>query len=280
MSFPIIEYPLQHPANKSRSHAVAVFVRPGQPKAAKEAVTIQLWLPSHIKERPETGASQPQRHSSIASQETILSNASHSGRPSSIFSSQSVATVSWMSYSSSGSEDTIGVKLDGKHASTSYGVIRPHLRKPLLVLFTKCLETSKRSIVAISIDDETKPNPERCNCQTYPNCRITALEQSQGQSLRAQRLENCSKWDLLSLASAPFWNGLCRVSILFPTPEARLSFGGSSCRCKLVTEDDVDACLSAQHQGLLGIIRVYYRRQMVLWQKQRDGRKEVDVTRS
>jgi hypothetical protein len=182
-----------------------------------------------------------------------------------------------MSYSSSGSEDTVSVRLDGTHASTSYAVIRPRLRNPVLVLFTKCGETSKRSIVAITIDDETKPNPERCNCQNFRDCRITALEQRHGPSLRARRLENRANWNLLPLASAPLWSGLLRVSILFPTAEARFKFGGGCCGCKLATESDVDACVSNQHQGILGIIRVYYRRQMVLWQEQRDGQREVDI---
>lgn len=264
-------------ADYMQSHAVAMFIRPGQQKSVKEDVTVQLWLPSCIKEQSETAGGNTNRTPSITSQETALLNASHARRPSSLFSSRSATGMSVMSYSSSGSEDTVGFNAAGRYAGISHGWIRPRIRNPLLVLFTRCCETSRRSIVAITIDDETKPTPERCNCLDFQDCRITALEQRHGRSLRAHRLENRAKWDLLPLLSAPSWNELRRVSILFPTPETRFRFGGGYCECQLLTDGDVDGCLSSQHQGLLGIVRAYHRRQMVLWQEHKDGQKQVDV---
>lgn len=163
-------------------------------------------------------------------------------------------------------------------------MIRPLPRNPLLVLFTRDPRSLQRSIVAITIDDDTRPSPQRCYCQTSPDCRITALERRRGTSstLRAQRLDNNQpdspgRWDLLPLtARGNDWKGLLRISIWFPTVKARHFFGGTYCECNTATEGDVDACLSNQHQGLLGIVRVYYRRQMVIWQEQRDKQKEVD----
>lgn len=231
-----------------------------------------------MREHPEASRGCDDRRPSSVSQESAAPNPGHLSRPESVFSYQSNAAVSCTSWSSSSSEDTIAVKLGRRAASTDYGVIRPLPRNPLLILFTKDPDSSRRSIVAITIDDETKPNPERCNCRRFRDCRITALEQRRGRSpmLRAKRLANRAKWDLLPLAAAPNWSGLFRVSILFPTVEARHRFGGGYCECSLATEGDVDACVSSQHQGLLGIARVYYRRQMVLWQEQRDNQREVD----
>ena len=129
-------------------------------------------------------------------------------------------------------------------------------------------------------EDGTGPNPERCNCQTFRDCRITALEQRRKgfSSLPAKRLENHAKWNLLRLPWAPDWWGLHRVSILFPTVEARYKFSGGHCDCRKVTEGDVSECVSKQHQGLLGLVKVYHRRQMILWQDQRDKLVEVDST--
>lgn len=193
-------------------------------------------------------------------------------------SSQSTAAVSSTSWSSSASDDTISLRVGGAAANTGYGLIRPCPRNPLLVLFTRDPdpESSKRSIVAIRVDDETIPNPERCKCQQSRDCRIAALEQPHGR-FRAQRLEHRTKWNLLPLLMAPNWEGLLRVSILFPTAEARYKFSGGYCGCRAVTESDIDACLSNLHQGLLGMVRVYYRRQRLLWQEQRDKQKEVDT---
>ncbi|KAJ6439248.1 hypothetical protein O9K51_08660 [Purpureocillium lavendulum] len=114
----------------------------------------------------------------------------------------------------------------------------------------------RRSLVAITIDNDTYPNPERCNCQKYRDCRISALERRSSSTFRVQRLENCAKWNLLPVISlGNNWDGLLRVSILFPTVEARHRFGGSSCNCRLLTELDAD---------------------MIMWQQEKDGQEEVD----
>jgi hypothetical protein len=155
------------------------------------------------------------------------------------------------------------------------------------VLFTKDADASEcnRSIVAITLDDGTKPNLDRCKClQPNKACRITALERNRGISssmLDARRLERRAKWDLLPLSAsrltdaAPAWGNICRVSILFPTVQARLLFGGGYCECPTANEGDVDECLARQHQGLLGIVKAYHRRQLVLWQDRNDNLTDV-----
>jgi len=205
----------------------------------------------------------------------------------STYSSYTTAN-SCVSHSSSSSENTIAVKLDGNSTGTGYGTIRARPRNPLLVLFTRDPTTARRSIVAITLDDETKPNLSRCKCLQSLTCPITALERekrglgglSSSSMLLAQRLENRQRWDLLPLAASrstdtASWDGLCRVSILFPTAEARNGFGGGYCQCRTVTEGDVDACLEACHQGLLGVVKVYHRRQLVLWREQTETQTHV-----
>lgn len=214
---------------------------------------------------------------SSRSRPSTVSDPGVSSCANSIFSSLSDTALSTTSQNSSIPDDTKAVTVSGRHASTGYGIIRSPPRNPLLVLFTRDPISSKRSIVSIKIDDGTRPNPERCNCQKFRDCSITALEQRRS-ALRAQRLENRAKWDLLPLVFAPDWSGLLRVSILFPSIEERYKFGGGQCKCKTVTEGDVDSCVSNKHQGLLGIVRVYHRRQMIMWQDRRNSLVGVDTS--
>ena len=158
-------------------------------------------------------------------------------------------------------------------------------RKPLLVLFTRNPETSRRSIIAIAIDGETKPNPERCKCQSEQNekhCFVTAVEQGRGatSTLQTRRITQPDRWNLLSFpARALIWEGLLRISILFPTVDARRRFSGSYCECKLVTELDVDKCLQQGHGGLMGAVRTLYRRQMIVRQGYSDARPAITSTK-
>lgn len=192
-----------------------------------------------------------------------------------------------------GQEEIRGVRIDGRGASTAHGMIRSSPRNPLLVFFTlddANPRAPKRSFVAVKIDDRTRPNPSRCDCYRFHDCRVTALvQQSTGflPTLRAQRLENNNnnnnndgggggQWNLLPLAEAPEWRGVQRISILFPSVEARRRFSGHTCDCSKVTEGDVEACISQYHEGLLGIVRVYHRRQMMRWQEQRDNQVALD----
>ena len=243
-------------------------------------MTAQVWIPS-----PSNGPSNNESEHSYepyrsASRISTISDPDNSSSSNSNFSNQSIAAASSTSRRSSGPDDGRPVRIGGRAASTDYGMIRSCPRNPLLVLFTRDPISSQRSMVSIKLDDGTGPNPERCNCQTFRDCRITALEQRRKgfSSLPAKRLENHAKWNLLRLPWAPDWWGLHRVSVLFPTVEARYKFSGGHCDCRKVTEGDVNECVSKQHQGLLGLVKVYHRRQMILWQDQRDKLVEVDST--
>lgn len=195
-------------------------------------------------------------------------------RSNSVFSSRSSSAFSATCYSSSSTKDTTVSRPDHSPPTAGYGVTYPPPRKPLLVMFTK-VDDQKRAIVAITIDDETMTNPERCNCQKYKDCCITALERRPS-NLRATRLENRAKWNLLHLAStADNWTDLLRISILFPTVEARHRFGGGYCTCRTVTEGQMNECMKKGHRGLLGTARVYYRRLMILWEREQEGDKLV-----
>ena len=227
-----------------------------------------------MKEWSRNNREDDDRRPSSGSQESIPSTHIEAGRESSVFSCNSSAAFSTTSYSSI--EDPVTARIDERTAATAWGMKRPLPRNPLLIMFTRG-QQSRHSLVAITIDDDTKPNPERCNCQKYRDCRTTALERRPSSTLRVKRLENCAKWNLLPvISSGNKWDGLLRVSILFSTVEARHKFGGSSCNCRVLTELDVDACLRDRHQGLLGVVRNYFRRQMVMWQQEKDGQREVD----
>jgi len=169
----------------------------------------------------------------------------------------------------------------------------------MLVLFTKDPATGAHAIVAVSIDADTRPNSGRCKCKVNPQaCRITALEQAGGgggggggdRPLTVRRLcpptvrrglggGGVVLLDVLPLAAqrraetAGFggaeWRGVTRLSVLFRTPEARHRFGGCWCGCRATTEGEVVACLRKGHCGLLGHVRVWYRRQMVAWHRGR-----------
>lgn len=256
-----------------------VFVRPRKEDSFQEHTTIQLWIPSIVQGRSQVARGAGYRSLSTGSEQSPSLMFSHTSRAHSISSSQSGATASSASQSSSSFDDSIAVRLGGSAATiTDHGMIRATPRKPLLVLFTRDRVSSRRSIVAISIDGETKPSPERCKCRNDVLCQITALEQGRGASstLHARRLSHPSRWNLLSFpARAPDWEGLLRISMLFSTVEARLRFGGKPCRCKLVTEAHVDACLLEGHPGLLGAVRTFYRRQMVMRQGGSDSRPAI-----
>lgn len=272
---------VHHLTNCSRSHARAVFLR--QSPLAPENVTIQFWIPSHITGIPDPEAQLRERRLSPTSHPfPAVSETNRGSRSNSIASAWSGAVASSTSRSSVGQEEIRGVRIDGRGTSTAHGMIRSSPRNPLLVFFA--LDNTnprapKRSFVAVKIDDRTRPNPSRCDCYRFNDCRVTALvQQSSGFSptMRAQRLENTGQWNLLPLAEAPEWRGVQRISILFPSVVARRRFSGLSCDCRKVTEGDVEACISQHHEGLLGIVRVYHRRQMMRWQEQRDRHVALD----
>ncbi|SPO05465.1 uncharacterized protein DNG_08152 [Cephalotrichum gorgonifer] len=211
--------------------------------------------------------------------------ASSSARTFSISSNTTATSVAAQSNSSSASDTTVTVQAGGQ-AKTA--VIHSKPLKPLLILLTQDSKTGHRAVVALSIDEKTIPNPQRCWCQQglSPDgkpCKITAIEQSEGsKALEARRLHSPSgQWDLLPISvvrrkevkgfGGAEWRGLNRMSILFGTPEARYAFGGGFCSCSPNTEGQVLECMKKGHVGLLGQVRVLYRNQSKRWYDGRYG---------
>ncbi|KAM0551917.1 hypothetical protein ACHAPJ_008256 [Fusarium lateritium] len=158
----------------------------------------------------------------------------------------------------------------------------------MLVLFTQSHQGDKFSFVTIQIDDETNMNPERCNCRRSgrdgASCDIAAIEKKKGDAnISARRYEQSTTgsemdWNLARLAlnnpgstsDNVDWPNLKRLSIKFPTPEARARFCGmpNQCRCKIKKEGDLRKCIQDGHRGLWGEVQEVYRRQMNNFHKQ------------
>ncbi|KAL2140788.1 hypothetical protein VTI28DRAFT_3263 [Corynascus sepedonium] len=192
---------------------------------------------------------------------------------------------------SSGSDNTtVTVSCISDATSTGIGRIHNQPIRPRVVLFTKDT-TGAHALVVINVDEETEPNSERCYCRTKPGvCIITALEQRAGaRTLAVHRLAG-DRWDVLPLAvprrrelgqrgfATADWRGVARVSLLFRSVDARIEFGGGWCDCRRRNEGEEIECLKNGHVGLLGQLRVWYRRQMVAWHHAR-YKSHVEVVR-
>ncbi|KAI6779951.1 uncharacterized protein J7T54_000251 [Emericellopsis cladophorae] len=238
--------------------ARAAFVRGGNKKTI-ENVTVQIWIPFNSQRQPQPEPQGFRRRTSSTSTGWA----------------PSISSVS--SGGSSGSDDTVAVRLDNKAANTGlgYGIMRRLPSPPLLVLFTRSDDAKSRSIVTIILHDDTDVNPDRCQCRENPDCRISSLEQRRGLLklgvLDAHKLGSGSAWSVLSLPRAmPRWEDLLRISIIFPDLGARHRMMGCLCNCSLRTEVDVNECIGRKHQGLLGIVKVLYRRSMVEYRRHGD----------
>ncbi|RGP78884.1 aspartate aminotransferase [Fusarium longipes] len=183
------------------SHAIARFIT-HRPESLED-VTIQLWIPRGWTGKDDSAMNTPDRHQS---------------RSGSFSSHQSTTTnSSSLSHGSFGSENSVTVKLQGGTIGTGYGTIRRPPRRPLLVLFTGPQgPESRRSIVAITLDECTETQMKICKCLQSLECPMTAVGSSRGW-IDARRFDG-DKWDLLRLAASRVdeqrrWDGLIRVSI-------------------------------------------------------------------
>jgi hypothetical protein len=162
----------------------------------------------------------------------------------------------------------------------------------MLIIFCRNRTTKTRSIAIVGIDEDTKVNFQKCECQTQSDiCKIVAIEQKAGNArLNIQKLggEMGRKWDLMGLTNqirlkdsvgkVNNLSGIIRLSILFKSPRARQAFGGYHCKCKIKKEKHELACISNGHYGLFGQARVLYRKQMLKWYELRFGN-AVEVVR-
>ncbi|KAJ0150669.1 Uncharacterized protein HZ326_6836 [Fusarium oxysporum f. sp. albedinis] len=211
---------------------------------------------------------------------TVTTPDRHQSRSYSISSYRSTTTnSSGTSYRSLGSEHSVTVRLEGSSIGTGYGTIRRPPRSPLLVLFTRPKgHESRRSIVAITLDEWMEPQRDKCKCLQSPECPITAI--GSGRDLIHARRFDGDKWDLLRLAASRGdeqcrWDGLIRVSIWFPAPDLRKRFGGEPCECSKETEGELESCHLRGHQGVLGVVRDFYRRLLIQYYEQTNNRMDV-----
>ncbi|KAI9152034.1 hypothetical protein HJFPF1_09254 [Paramyrothecium foliicola] len=193
--------------------------------------------------------------------------------------SSAVSTpVSHATSSSSSNGHTIVVPT-GAHTT---GFLHRRPPKPKLVIFTEGTKDGQLSMVSIDIDEETAVNPERCNCRRAgkdgSSCPIAAIERRKGDAnLEARRYETSStsagsEWNVARLAinnpassdDVTTWSRLRRLSIMFPRPEDRITFGGTpnQCRCRIKNEGELSQCMRLGHRGLWGEVQEHYRREM------------------
>lgn len=177
----------------------------------------------------------------------------------------------------------------GQHGTTNEDAVLYHRPlKPRLVLFTKPQNgEDPGAIVSVELDHETVVNPERCNCRRKDkdgaSCRIMAIERRKGsKNLEAKRFTPIEtepqSWNLARLIpqrhlppkstspwptndETPEWSGLKRISLMFPSAEARAKFGGTPniCQCVNRVSGELLACLRAGHQGYLGEVHEFGR---------------------
>ncbi|KAH7173287.1 uncharacterized protein B0J16DRAFT_389171 [Fusarium flagelliforme] len=231
-----------------------------------ENATIQLWIPRGWFNTDDSALKAPAGE--------------QQSRSDSISSHQSMATNSpSTSHNSLGSEHNVPVKLGGSTVGTGHGTIRRPPGTPLLVLFTRSDDPkSRRSIVAITIDQYTERQRDKCMCLRLPHCPITAVGNSHA-GIDAHRFDG-DKWDLLRLVTSRGneeyrLNGVIRVSIWFPELDLRKKFGGENCLCPTETEGELDLCHMQGHQGLLGVVRDVYRRLLIQYQEHTNNKVHV-----
>jgi hypothetical protein len=188
------------------------------------------------------------------------------------------------------------VSVSGHGNTASVGTLHCKPSEPLLVLFTRDLETGTHGIVALSLEQRVTANFEACKCTTRPGCLVTAIEAIRGQGggsdiLPVTRLGGIAGapmwWDILSLAESMksrrssmessgaagggsrAWQRVIRVSMQFETLDDRKRFAGQPCTCERKLQGQLMACLAEGHRGHLGIVRETYRRQKVDWYERR-----------
>ncbi|EGU87587.1 hypothetical protein FOPG_06745 [Fusarium oxysporum f. sp. conglutinans race 2 54008] len=230
--------------------------------------------------KPVGSTPSPRRSSSLFPPPSSSPTMTNNGRSFSISSGVS-------SNSNSSNSDVRSVSISTGTNST--GLLHKRPVKPMLVLFTQNRQGDKFSFVTVQIDDETNTNPERCNCRRSgrdgASCDIAAIEKKKGDApISARRYEQSPSdgemdWNLARLAlnnpastsDSVNWPNLKRLSIKFPTPQARAKFCGTPnvCHCKIKKEGDLLKCIQERHRGLWGEVQENYRRQMNSFHKQR-----------
>ncbi|KIW62548.1 hypothetical protein PV04_10715 [Phialophora macrospora] len=204
-------------------------------------------------------------------------------------------------------------KIAGPENGTGRGFVYQRPSEPMLVLLLKSTSTQVGSpigssappfsVIVIQLDETTTPNYERCSCQSHPDqCDITALERDKGRvdlSARIIEADELDAWDLMRLrpstrqgqlssdasAAASFFAkqpkplaNLRRVTLKFPDAASRCRLSGRPCGCnksKTKTTGDVMACLAEKHQGLLGELRQYHKKELGRFEEAQRKKKDL-----
>lgn len=188
------------------------------------------------------------------------------------------------------------VSISGQGNIASVGTLHCKPSEPLLVFFTRDLETGTHGIVALSLEQGISANFEACKCKTRPDCHVTAIEASGGQGrgsdiLPVTRLGGVAGatvwWNILSLAESMksrrssmessgaieggsrAWQKVIRISMQFETLDERRRFAGQPCTCEKKLEGQLMKCLAEGHRGHLGVVLETYRKQMLDWHERR-----------
>lgn len=229
--------------------------------------------------------------SSNSTSSTETMRRQYGGRQGS-FSAPSVNTMA----TSMSTATARSVSVSGHGNTTAVGTLHCKPSEPLLVFFTRDLDTGTHGIVALSLEQRVAANFEACKCTTSPGCHVTAIEAIRGQGggsdiLPVTRLGSLAGapmwWDILSLAESMksrrssmesfgaagggsrAWQRVIRVSMQFETLDERKRFAGQPCTCEKKLQGQLLACLSEGHRGHLGAVREIHRRQMVDWYQRR-----------
>ncbi|KGQ01953.1 hypothetical protein PAAG_11346 [Paracoccidioides lutzii Pb01] len=168
------------------------------------------------------------------------------------------------------------------------GVLHQKPIRPALVIFSRnAIGSNKLAITSIRIDEKTAANTERCDCRKANNsCVITSVEQSKGKSyLEAERFvakEGLEDFDVGNLGFArrkeyphAEFKGLKRVSISFRSSDERKSFAGYKCGCKSNTWGNLNKCIGAGHQGILGEVKAVGQQELRAYH--RAGENHADI---
>ncbi len=188
-------------------------------------------------------------------------------------------------------------------SGTGRGYVSQKPSEPMLVLLLKATgnqgatpSASPFSVVVIQLDEKTAPNYERCSCQSHPDqCDITALERDKGKedlSARIIEADELETWDLMRLRPStrqghaidasisarqpkPLQR-LRRVTLKFPDVRSRYRLSGRPCGCNRTrTTGDLKACLAEGHQGLLGELKQYHKKELRRFEEAQRNRQDV-----
>lgn len=272
-------------------HASVKFVYKSGPKRndiTSQDAFLQLWIPRRM-EPSSSGPSSPCDSGismTLGRRFSTLSLA-RSGAPS-------IAETMRTTYTT-GSTRTMPVQVQG---NTS-GILHVKPDKPLLVLFTRHPKTGDPLMVTLELDT-LNVNPKRCDCHRNDvksqQCLHVAMERDAGKEgeplLGVTRYEavgdNQKEWNVSRLAleqrdkpgvGKKPWTDLTRLTIKFRDVSERRRFSGENCGCKnrgrTETWADLQKCVNQSHRGLLGEVKMRYRRQIWEYNDIRTHRQHV-----